>query len=48
MNNFFLSVGSICTALVVWAVACIITGALVGFAWAMGSIGFDFVVGLIR
>jgi hypothetical protein len=44
MNQFFGIVG----AIVLWGVACIITGGLLGFAWAMGSIGFDFVVGLIR
>lgn len=48
MNKFFLLVGSVSTLLLVWAFACIATGGLLGFAWAMGSIGFDFVVGLIR
>lgn len=48
MNKFFLLVGSLSAAFVFWALACIITGGLIGFAWAMGEIGFDFVVGLIR
>lgn len=44
MNKFFTFIG----AIVLWGVVCTLTGMAVGFAWAMGSLGFDFVVGLIR